>query len=57
MPGLGASVLEGGNSHCNLSGIACLAGAASLVDQKTVAPKTKMTVLAIDHWRNFMTTL
>jgi hypothetical protein len=57
MPGLEASVLEGGNSHCNLAGSDCLAGASSLLDQKTTAPKTKMTELAIDHWRNFMTTL
>ena len=43
MPGLGAAVEEGGNSHCNLAGSDCLAGASSLLDQKTTAPKTKMT--------------
>jgi hypothetical protein len=40
-----------------LAGSDCLAGASSLLDQKTTAPKTKMMELAIDHWRNFMTTL
>jgi hypothetical protein len=57
MPGCGAAVDAGGSSHWNLADIACLAGALSLVNQKTEAPKTKMIALAIDHWINFMTTL
>jgi hypothetical protein len=57
MPGLGAALEEGGSSHWNLAGIACLADASSLVNQKAEAPKTKMMALAIDHWINFITTL
>ena len=54
MPGLGAAAEEGGSSHCNLAGRACLTVASWLVNQKTVAPKTKMAEIAINHWRVVM---
>ena len=54
MPGLGAAVEEGGNSHCNLAGSACLGDASSCVNQKTAAVKMKMAELALNHGINFI---
>ena len=49
MPGLGAAAEEGGSSHCNLAGRACLTVASSRVNQKPVAPKTNMAEIAMNQ--------
>ena len=49
MPGLAAALEDGGSSHCNLAGSACLGDASCFVNQKAVAPKTKTTEPATDH--------
>jgi hypothetical protein len=54
MPSLGAAAEEGGSSHCNLAGRACMTVASSRVNQKPVAPKTNMAEIAMNHWRVVM---
>ena len=54
MPGFGAAAKEGGSSHCNLAGSACLEDGSSFENQKAARARTNRAEPARNHWLNFM---